>query len=124
MTLIVGLLLGAAIPAVAIGTVDKKQAKQIKKLKARVTALADRVGTIEAAPDTTTGLADDVEQLKNRVGNHSGDIDTLYRYTTKLGYDGNYNGTVGPSQVTLGQNHPCTNGQPRNAMWSSGQLWC
>ena len=89
-----------------------------------MSALADRVTTIEQAPDTTTGLADDVNTLKNRVSGNDSDISFLFNKTGSLDSNGTYHGKVGPGQVVLGDNHACTNGQPRAAMWNSNQLWC
>ena len=117
MALIIGLLLGISIPAIALSTIDAKQNRKIRALKARV-------AVIENAPDTTTGLADEVEQLKNKTNSHDDSINALYNYTSRMGWDGSYNGKVGPGQVVLGENHPCLNGQPRNATWNSSQLWC
>lgn len=124
MALIIGLLLGLSIPAIALSNIDAKQKRQIKYLKGRADNLASRLKVIENAPDTTTGLADDVNNLKWRINGHDDSIDALYHYTGKLGWDGNYNGKVGPGQVVLGDNHPCTNGQPRQATWNTNQLYC
>ena len=115
--LIIGLLLGLSIPAMAISYIDAKQKRQIKALKARV-------AVIEDAPNTTTGLADEVATLKNRADWQANDISYLYNRTGNLDGNGVYYGVVRRWQVKLSENDGCSNGQPRGATWDSGNLSC
>ncbi len=152
MALIIGLLLGISIPAIAISGVNRRQNKRIvaleKKAKSqsrRIHALALRVGVIEQAPDTTTGLADNIAALKGRVDEHDGRLtglredvlgidERLENHGNNFGYlfartnqiDGNgvYYGVIRRSQVRLGENDGCANGQPRAATWDGGNLSC
>jgi len=138
MALIIGLLLGISIPAIALSRIDAKQKRQIRALKARI-------AVIENAPDTTTGLADNIAALKGRVDEHDGRLtglredvlgidERLENHGNNFGYlfartnqiDGNgvYYGVVRRSQVRLGENDGCANGQPRAATWDGGNLSC
>ena len=117
MGLAVGLLLGAAIPAVALSTIDAKQNRKIRALKARV-------AVIENAPDTTTGLADEVNNLKDRANWADANINHLYNKTNNLDGNGVYYGVVRRWQVFLGDNDECVNAQPRNATWNNSRLSC
>ena len=131
MALVIGLLLGLSIPAIAISAVDRRQGKRIKALEARadkqsrrINSLVSRVEIIENAPDTTTGLADDVAALKNRVDWHGDDINLLFTRTGSLDSNGVYYGVIRRGQVRLSEGDACANGQPRAAIWNSGDLSC